>query len=711
MADANSFSIDDVAVKAANKRYEGLLNVRTKAVKGKGAWYWAHLEPILIKNPVTNMPKAVKLKCTLCNSVFSASNPSRTASEHLKRGTCPNFSIMSELPPLASPSSQRMRTSDSQQPVSSSPFLDACPLSMVYSSRSISNETRLMKPLVLSGGKDDFGPLAQLENSVKKLKSPKASLPCRTLSKEQIDRGFSLLADWFYESCGSVSFSNLEHPKFKAFLNHLGFPMLSTSDFSSSRLDSKFDEARTKSEAKIIDAAFFQVASDGWMVKNGAKTVKFMVNLPNGTRVFQKAVYFEDVSVPSAYAEEVLWDTIGGICGTDSRRCVGIVADKYKSKALRNLEIKNHWMVNLSCLLQGFFSLIKDFYVKLPLFRTVTENCMKIADFINSTKQIRNNLINLAGFIRVPTSKCDISRNLGPFVAMLDDLLSCSRILHVIVSDNSCTEVSGLIQDVRFWNDVAAAHSLMKMIMSMAEEIEAERPLVGQCLPLWDELRGKVKDWCGKYSFPEGPISKIVETRFRKSYHPAWSAAFILDPLYLVRDPSGKYIPPFECLTNEQETDVEKIIARLASKDEVSIALMELRRWRSDGLDPLYAQAVQVRQRDRLTGKLKIANRQSSGLVWETCLKELGALGKVAVRVIFLHATSCGVKCGDWSFVRRVCGEGKTGTGFERAQKLAFVVAHAKMERRDFSGGDELFESMSGEDVMLDEVLADMSSI
>ncbi|PSS33156.1 Methylenetetrahydrofolate--tRNA-(uracil-5-)- methyltransferase, partial [Actinidia chinensis var. chinensis] len=79
------FSSEDVAVKAVNKRYEGLVTVRTKAIKGKGAWYWAHFEPILLRNPETNLPKALKLKCILCDAVFSASNPSRTASEHLKR--------------------------------------------------------------------------------------------------------------------------------------------------------------------------------------------------------------------------------------------------------------------------------------------------------------------------------------------------------------------------------------------------------------------------------------------------------------------------------------------------------------------------------------------------------------------------------------------------------------------------------------------------
>ncbi|KAL8539632.1 hypothetical protein ACS0TY_001296 [Phlomoides rotata] len=726
MSNANSIPIessDDVTARAVNKRYEGLVAVRTKAVKGKGAWYWAHLEPILIRNPETNAPNAVKLKCTLCDVAFSASNPSRTASEHLKRGACPNFSLMlkpvSELPPLASPSSQknnRKRTSQS--------FTAACPINMIDSSRL---------PLVLSGGQDDLGPLALLENSVKKLKSPKAA-PCPSLSKTQANKAFENLADWFYESCGTMSFLSLEHPKFKAFLNQVGLPPVSTRELLSARLDSKFEEARMETEARITDAAFFQVASDGWKNKNCAtenqRLVRFTVNLPNGTTVFQRAVYCDGASVPPEYAEEVLWETARGICGSNARRCVGIVSDKYKAKALQNLEHQNQWMVNLSCQLHAFFSLIKDLCIQLPLFKTVSDNCMKIANLINSSPQIRNSLnkfrlqgLDLKGFIRVPPPKHCISKSLGPFIDMLDDLSSCSRILHLIVSDDSYKvvsvddtfkEVADVIQDVGFWNDVDAVHSLVKMIMGMAEEIESERPLVGQCLPLWEELRAKVKNWCSKYNIAEGPVEKIIERRFKKNYHPAWSAAYVLDPLYLIKDESGKYLPPFKYLTHEQEKDVDKLLTRLVSREEAHIALMELMKWRSEGLDPLYAQAVQVKQRDPVTGKMKIANPQSSRLVWETCLKDFKSLSEVAVRLLFLHATSCGIKY-DWSFTRWFCRQGHSRLGLETAQKLVFVAAHAKLVRREYSSGEENdvqpFGTMNGEDDMLNEILFDTSSV
>ncbi|KAL3652343.1 hypothetical protein CASFOL_002024 [Castilleja foliolosa] len=728
----------DAAATALNKRYEGLVALRAKAVKGKGAWYWAHFEPFMIRNPESNLPASVKLKCTLCNAAFSASNPSRTASEHLKRGTCPNSSLMmmkpiSQLPPLASPSSQpkhRKRSPESLQTPGTS--LDVDPINTVYSSRTANHEMSFLpsqisspKPVILSGGRDDLRPLAQLEDSVKKLKSPKAS-PVPILTQNQVDTAFDLLTDWFHESCGSVSFSSLEHPKFKAFLNQVGLPEPSKRElFSCARLDSKFAEARSESEARINEADFFQVSCDGWENNNnnldggGKCLVKFIVNLPNGTRVFQRAVCLNIGELPSQYVEEVMWESVQRICGDNSlHRCVGIVSDKYKSKALRNLETRSNWMVNIFCQRRGFSSLIKDFIRELPIFRSVKESCLKISNLINCHPHVRNGILKLrsqglefSGFIRFFSSKCDISRNWGSFISMLEDILKYAQILHHMVFDDSykavclenhdAREVSGIIRDAGFWKDLEGAHSLVNLIMETCKEIEIERPLIGQCLPLWDELRAKAKNLCTKHGLTEGPVLKIIEARFMKNYHPAWSAAFILDPLNLVKDASGKYLPPFDYLTNEQERDVESLVIRLVPKEEGHAALMELNKWRSEGLDPLYAQAVQVRQRDSLTGKIKIANPQSSRLVWETCLKEINSLSKVASRLLFMHATSFGFTC-DWAMTRWFCGP---RVGLERAQKMVFVAAHAKLERRDFSSGEERDEEM------INEVIVHKSSI
>ncbi|RWR87546.1 hypothetical protein CKAN_01649500 [Cinnamomum micranthum f. kanehirae] len=749
---------DDMAAKAVQKRFEGLVTVRSKAIKGKGAWYWAHLEPILVQSSDTGQPKAVKLRCSLCDAVFSASNPSRTASEHLKRGTCPNFAstpkpissispssapaAVTSAPPSPSPAQTRKRHASSSAAVPSSSSYQIPPLAVVdpsrFSAEMVYPSAAAVAPaqpqhLVLSGGKEDLGALAMLEDSVKKLKSPKAS-PGPALSRTQIDSAVGLLAQWLYESCGAVSFSCVEHPKFKAFLQQVGLPQISRRELAGSRLDARYEEARSESEAKIRDAMFFQLASEGWKSCGGGggsgvaeNVVNLTVNLPNGTSVFRKAV-FPGGRANSKYAEEVLWETITGIFSIP-QRCVGIVADRFKAKALRNMESQNHWMVNLSCQLQGFSNLIKDFNRELPLFRTVTEKCLKLANFINTNSQVRNNFhkfqlqeLEHACLLRAPPICGGEDVKFDGVYAMLDDILTSSRALQFAVHDESyevvcvddpvAREVGDMVRDMGFWSELEAVHSLIKLVRVMVREIELERPLVGKCLPLWEELRGKVRGWCAKFNVAEGPVERIVERRFRKNYHPAWSAAFILDPLYLMRDNSGKYLPPFNYLTPEQEKDVDKLITRLVSREEAHIALMELMKWRSEGLDPLYAQAVQVKEQDPITGKMKVANPQSSRLVWETCLSDFKALGKVAVRLIFLHATSCGFKC-NWSFSRWVSAHSHSRAAMDRAQKMIFIAAHSKLERRDFSNQEEkdadLF--MNGEDDVVNEVFADASSV
>ncbi|KAK1438699.1 hypothetical protein QVD17_04509 [Tagetes erecta] len=791
---SSELTSDEMAVKAVHKRYEGLVMVRTKAIKGKGAWYWAHLEPNLVRNPDTGLPKAVKLRCSLCEALFSASNPSRTASEHLKRGTCPNFNSDSSPNPISSISptsssspvqNHRKRNASGNRrgsgfkvvnnssettysvdpitmiepprfsvdvsyptrPDSASAF--SAPTTMTVSSSGLyspphhhhqqqqqqqhhqhQQQQQQQAHVMLSGGKEDLSALAMLEDSVKKLKSPK-STPGQTLTKSQIDSSIQLLANWVYENCGSVSFSSMEHPKFKNFLNEIGLPAISRRELAGERLDSKYKEAKSESEARIREALFFQISSNGWKSKNGSgeidnkQLVNVSVNLPNGTSVFRRGV-FTSGYVFSKHAEDVLWETICEICGNNLQQCVGIVSDKFKTKALRNLENQHHWMVNLSCQFQGVCKLIQDFNKELPLFHNVTHNCYKVANFVNTKSVIRHSFLKYqlqeygrAALLRVPPF-CGVGR--GGFEGvfeMVEDVLTFASTLQSVFHDESCKMV--LMEDQigkeigemmmnQFWNELEAVHSLVRLIKGMAQEIEKEKPRIGQCLPLWEELRVKIKEWCVKFHINENHVDKVFDKRFKRNYHPAWSAAFVLDPFYMIRDTSGKYLPPFKCLTSEQEKDVDTLIMRLVARDEAHIALMELMKWRTEGLDPMYAQAVQLKQRDPITGKMKIANPQSSRLVWETHLTDFKSLRKVAMRLIFLHATSCGFK---WN--SSLCRWAQSRNAVDKVQKMIFIAAQSKLERQDFANDEEkeaeFFSLASREDDVLNEVLFDASSL
>ncbi|KAG8063984.1 hypothetical protein GUJ93_ZPchr0004g38526 [Zizania palustris] len=716
---------------AARKRYDALMQVRAKAVrKGKGAWYWAHLDPVLVPSPASGVPpKATRLRCVLCAATFSASNPSRTASEHLKRGACPNFAAPQEAAPPAQLQQAMMTVSAASSivPISSIP-----PSSQRRHSRSSVRGGRKRHALaaayaavdaatqaqhvvvgdpapyspspptppalpaprqVLSGGRGDLGALAWLEDSVKRLKSPVAS-PGAMLSRQQAEAALSLLADWFLESSGSVSLTAAEHPKLKAFLRQVRLPEISRAELAGARLNARFAEAHADAAARIPEARFFQLAADGWR----ERVVTFSVNLPNGTSVFQRAVPMP-APASSDYAEQLLLEAVSSVsASSELHHCAGIVSDRFSSRTLRDLEHKYKWMVNLPCQVHGFSRVVKDLAGELPLFHSAAANCAKMAAYFNTAPTVRALLhkhqVQEHGFamlLRVagpPFERGDNGSELSAVFAMLEDILTSARPLQlavleesyklVCIDDPAAREVGGMVQNVAFWSEVEAAHSLVKLMTDMVKEMEAERPL--------------------------GIAMNVLEVRFRKSYHPAWSAAFILDPLYLIKDSSGRYLPPFKYLSPEQDKDVDRLITRLVSPEEAHLALMELMKWRSEGLDPLYAQAVQVRQPDPSTGKMKIANKQSSRLVWETCLSELRSLSKVAVRLIFLHATSKGFKCSP-PMVRWLTAPGRSAGGIARAQRLVYVAASSKLERRDFSNDDDKDVELltEGDDDMLTE--------
>nr|CAB3477496.1 unnamed protein product [Digitaria exilis] len=712
---------------AARKRYESLVHVRAKAVKGKGAWYWAHLEPVLAPPPASGLPpKTARLRCVLCSATFSASNPSRTASEHLKRGACPNFSSPPPLPP-ASPSPFSTPPPPPHQ-LQALAITGASPVLPIASlPPSSSSQRRHSTGGAGGGGGRKRHALAAAYAAVEAAAAaassqhvvvvgepaaaysppaPVASSPRPMLPRRQAEVAVELLSDWFLESSGAVPLAAAEHPKMRAFLHQVGLPSadLTAADITGARLDARFAEASDAAAARVRDARFFQLAADGWH----GPVVTLAANLPNGTSVFHRAVPIP-APPPSDYAEEVLLDAAASVAAGDLRRCAGVVADRFGSTALRDLETNHPWMVNIPCQIRCLTRLARDMARELPLFHSATTNCAKMAAFFNNTAAARASLRRhqseelgghaAAGLIRVASNACAGDGDDGEFTAafaMLDDVLTSARPLQLSVleqpfkllciDDSAAREIDDMVHSTAFWVEVEAAHSLVKLITDMAKEMETERPLVGQCLPLWEDLRGKVRGWCRKFNVDqEGIAMSVLERRFRRSYHPAWSAAFMLDPLYLIKDSSGRYLPPSKYLTPEQEKDMERLITRLVSPGEAHLAMMELMKWRSDGLDPLYAQAVQVRQPDPATGKMKVANKQSSRLVWETCLSELKTLGKVAVRVIFLHATARVFRCTP-AMARWLT---KSPGGGGRAQRLVFVVANSKLERKDFSNDED----------------------
>ncbi|KAI3863471.1 hypothetical protein MKX03_005936 [Papaver bracteatum] len=640
---------DDMFSRNLHKRYHGLVMIRTRAIRGKGAWYWSHLEPILFRNQDTGTAKSLKLKCSLCRGLFSASNPSRTASEHLKRGTCPEF--QNGVTP-------KFRKNNRLLP---SVAMIPAPCSAV-------------KPIILD---------------------PHISRP--QLTQTQIDTALDLLAEWFYMSCGYVSLSTLNHPKFQAFLHQVGLPQVNKDSILGRKLDYKYVEAKFEFEDKLHEALFFQMSTNGWKNEDprtcaqSEAFVNVTLNLPNKSSLFHKMLFLGTTSPPnSTDVKELLSSIINEVSNGDIFRCAGVVADvgNVNNDALLELELQYHWMVNTKCQAKALQNLLNDFFKCLPICIQTASLCHKLVHIFNPQKKSSNNIICLnpqQTFTHDQTSAAISSiKNVAR--------MSCNEAAFQVLPNQAISidpldeELHVAVRDPKFWRDLECVVCLIKLMRTLMEEIEEEKPCLGQCLPLWEELKSRIKIWCSSFSVEEKPVMELVNIQLSKNYHQAWAASYILDPLYLIEDNCGRYLPPFKYLNSEQEKDVVKIITRLTqNEEEKHIALMELMKWRTKGLDPVYAQAVQAKERDPVTGKMKVVNPCGSRLVWETHLTEFQVLKKVAVRLIFLQATTGSVKM-NHTYFKLLCGNSKSGNAaVERAQKLMFVSSNGRLGKKELT--------------------------
>jgi hypothetical protein len=125
------------------------------------------------------------------------------------------------------------------------------------------------------------------------------------------------------------------------------------------------------------------------------------------------------------------------------------------------------------------------------------------------------------------------------------------------------------------------------------------RPFLSQVLLLWVEARANITAWSDEFKdfATNGKAMTVFLKRFKKTYRPAWAAAYLLDPLFLEpNDDGSRYFPPIKNLTREEELGVQEIFLRLTPypADHPTV-VMELMGWKLEGAHPLYAQAVQQR--------------------------------------------------------------------------------------------------------------------
>ncbi|DBA81899.1 TPA: hypothetical protein ACH3X1_007613 [Trebouxia sp. C0004] len=133
----------------------------------------------------------------------------------------------------------------------------------------------------------------------------------------------------------------------------------------------------------------------------------------------------------------------------------------------------------------------------------------------------------------------DLLKHVGGVGSALEHPLTSATLRVLIVGFASCYRRSR--RDL--WEDLSDmltenAVKLLEPILALLQSLEADKPLLSQCLPAWYSIYQHVKYWCEEELQSFEDIMPVLRKRFlKKCYHPAMAAAFLMDPVFWEKDP------------------------------------------------------------------------------------------------------------------------------------------------------------------------------
>jgi hypothetical protein len=182
-------------------------------------------------------------------------------------------------------------------------------------------------------------------------------------SKQQQQVIRNLVGDLITENPDMLSFTLVNQPKFRELLSLFGIPPIDRRWVAGNHLNAAFDTVE-KDLKEMLSTGYYQLSTDCWKknnVNDKQKLIGFNANHSNGrTALVDVARVKGGDSLTGKYLMEAIEKVI--LEQGDPEQCLGVISDREASvqKALRDLEVKYPWMINLPCQAHSLNLVVKD---------------------------------------------------------------------------------------------------------------------------------------------------------------------------------------------------------------------------------------------------------------------------------------------------------------------------------------------------------------
>lgn len=597
---------------------------------GNGAWFWQHFKPVLSKDSAGN-PKDLHLQCEHCGKFFSARNPSRTSLEHLKSGACSVF-----------------RATAAFEAVKATP-------------RNPGSVKRTRKQLK----KDPF-PNDAIYRKLHSNLSDVLSSERATQNRVEIEE---CLIRFFLEASDSVPVTLVQHPRILELCTYLGIQPISPHSLLTSCLDRRVLELQEDTTCRLREAGFYQGTLLGT-----EDLLDVFLNLPDGGPIFIKRVEVpDDGALDPNFLLEVMSTTMEELESTiDRRSCLGWIIDTKSTTFLASelMDASHPSLVNIPCQISALKHLIKDFIKHIPILKETLNVVKRIIDFANENPGLLPKISEVE-----KGSELELVCALEAVFELRVELKKAAVVHHHSNIPSDGIDVIPALLDFNFWSCIEESRSLFNPILESIQTMESSQSYLSQILDLWLNLESYLTQMSGRDLEAYSSALPVFKDRFEKSYHPAMAAAFVLDPAFCIKQETGFFTPNWNRLNTKQQDDVCFLIKKLIPSNRCNRVLTDFSLWQNHGLPESYKSVVYdpvsptpVPGIGFFSNVVPISLRKAP---WTSCLKDLEALGPVALRLLSMRGS-----------IKAPRGAGKpplktNGTSIET--KLLFVSSNARL--------------------------------
>jgi hypothetical protein len=222
--------------------------------------------------------------------------------------------------------------------------------------------------------------------------------------------------------------------------------------------------------------------------------------------------------------------------------------------------------------------------------------------------------------------------------------------------------------------------------MDSIHTIEADRPLLSQMLPLFDELERHFEgvDREGSTAVKRMKLPLLFERRKEKLWHRSFTAAYLLDPIHFIKDSEGAWVPPFSKLSADPQAEAVQCLVAITRPELANEVHREWTALMLDGFTDNLTREIMPALTERVqqeNGKVLVAPVSRRRRWWATFgISQYPCIAAAAARLLGMPVTTCAAER-NWSVWGQVYTKLRNRLAIERGEMIVFIRQNLKLQQ------------------------------